>query len=357
MAEWPLDDETLSALPPVAAAWPALRAGIVDGLAHLPTEHQREFFASDVAEVLGEKDFTGHPALGEVWLVSAAHVGRMARSTALVAAARLRRAAGAAIPAIDEPLIARIWRDKSWSLEEGTELITQLPPEELISEHAARRLTLLLRNPPRGPSTLGPWTLYATTFASAVKGVYQDSDVSLAAELADMGRHLESAYGASPSSRATIESLLSRYAEENHHVQLLLDWHLPRLILRSASLHRLLYTCPDKVFAYFCDYARFMMENGRCEFPKIAMIFLVMSDMGKSEPVSARSSQLHERSSQLHELVLHPVLSTWTQHDINKLARAMDDISHNSSSALELWYLRYGKKRRMRWLRLKLSQA
>jgi hypothetical protein len=343
VASWPLSDDIWPELSAAAEAWPLFRAGMVAALAGLSADRLAEFLRSDLAALLQTEDFSQSPVLGEEWLVAAAQAGRMTRSSALITAARLRRGDGGLEP-IDERLISRIWQKNRWTFREGTEIVAKVPPEELLNEGVSGRLALLLQELPADASNLAPWTDFASTFASAAEGIYPHHNVSLAGELADVGRQIQSAYSVSVRSVATVESLMRRYSKASGQVRLLLGWHLPPLIFNSPSRHRLLRECPMDLFEPFCNYSRFMIESENCGLETIATLFLSMVGTG-------RNSLSHVRSRQLDEQVFRPTLSTWSKRDIRDLVLVMNELSHNSGSRLELWYRQYGKKRRIPWPR------
>lgn len=343
ICQWPFDDRAVPDMIDLAGVWPGFRAGLAEGLAGLPPETQATFLASRAASAFRLSDFTAFPALGETWLVSAAHSGRILPSAALEDITRLRLGSGASSPVIDEQVIQRIWRNAAWTPAEGADLISRLPAGELAGDSVASRLVSLLRDPPGHWSRLRAWTDYAAAVAGAAGSILPEADAPLAAELADAANLMWSAYESRESPDQTVRHLLECYPGGSNELRLLLDRCLPPLMLDSRDLAEVLCRCPEGLFGPFCRYARHAIEDDICSLHTTGMLFLMLRELGRKSYV--------ERSRELEAQVIRPTLSTWSRRDINELGRAINEIAINSSSWLNLWYKQNAKRRRFPWRR------
>lgn len=341
--QWPFADQDVPDMIHLAGEWPEFRAGLTEGLAGLPPEAQATFLASQAASAFRPGDFTAFPVLGEAWLVSTAHSGRMPRSAVLDDIARFRRGSGASSPVIDEQLIQRIWRNTAWTSAEGTDLIARLPADELAGGSVASRLVSLLRDPPGHWSRLRAWTDFAVAVAGTAENILPEADVPLAAELADAGQRLWSAHESRKTPDPAVHHLMKRYPGGSDELRLLLDRCLPPLMLDSRDLAEVLYRCPEGLFGPFCRYARHAVEDDICSLHTTGMLFLMVREL--------RRKSYDEYSRELEAQVILPTLSTWSRRDINELGRAMNEIAVNSSSWLNLWYKQNAKRRRIPWRR------
>jgi hypothetical protein len=343
--QWPFDDQDMPDMIGLAGEWPEFRAGLTKGLAGLPPVAQATFLASRAATAFQLGDFTAFPALGEDWLVSAVHSSRMSHSSALDDIVRLRLGTGASSPVLDEQVIRRVWRNTAWTPAEGTDLITRLPAGELAAGSVASRLVSLLRDPPGHWRRLRAWTDFAAAVARTAENILPEADVPLAAELADAGQRLWSAYESRKPPDQAVLYLMRRYRDGSDELRLLLDRCLPPLMLDSHDLAEVLYQCPEGLFGLFCRYARHVIDDDVCSLHTIGMLFLMVREL------RLRKKPNVERSRELEDQVIRPTLSTWSRRDIKELGRAMNDIVVNSSNWLDLWYKKNAKRRRIPWRR------
>lgn len=335
-----LDGHEPPGLAAVAAAWPQLRLGMVDRLASLPPERQEAILTSAASAVFTHKDFAGHPALGEEWLVSMARAGRVSRASALSRVIVLRRPEGA----VDETLLTRLWPGRSWTPAEAVDIVRLLPVEAL-ADHAVRsRLGVLLRDVP-DPAAYEPWTVLVGELFRFPPGVLPHEDTQLAREFCRLIELSDQAAAQTPPDDL-VDEMLYRYEAGNKQSRDLLKRILPPLMIQHSRLDRVLARCDEELFLNFCEFSLNELSENRLSRQNIANLIAAMQLI-----------ELEQRqySATLDRNVLQPVLSKWTRDEMSALAKEADSIArraggHNSERLIMFWY------QRIRGSRFRLSR-
>lgn len=323
-------------LPEVADRWPALRLGVLDGLLGLPGTRQRALLRGLAGRIFRLEDFTNYPSLGADWLVGLAVSGAAPRTVILDRIIKLRDA-GTADLVIDEDLLADLWGDVTWTPGEAADLLDLLPPSELAGEAVASRLVALLNNVPDGPDvdTSMP---FVTKLAALGDRILPGEEAALAAELAQLGSLIQAAMRRWPPDEEADE-LIDRYDKGRPPSKVLVERHLPPLLINHSALHLALVRCPRKLFDSFCDFAAYAFAAGELTPSQIARIYVAMQEIRMTK------SPREEYSADLEKRVLIPELRTWNRNEISALGVEADRIAKNSGRRLEFWWQRRARRR------------
>lgn len=334
-------------LGPVAAAWPALRHGMLDRLQELPVAAQQAAFASLGWETFPLEDLEPYPVLAEQLFASLVEHGRLPPAAALPRVVELRRRRGLS-PAADEELLSRLWPSVGWIPAEATEVVKQLPVEELSAEPVRYRLAAILHNPPPGPPA-AEWMTFVARLAELPAGVLDDYRLATAVRLKPAILLIRQAEQLPKPSNPIVNQLLRLYNTGDPEVCAFLDAHLPPLLVRYPVLDYALSNCAERLLGPFCEYTRYVLENGPGEIVLAAKIFTVMSQL--------RWNQLEVRARYLDADVLEPVVPGWDRRVTDQVAGAVGEQMKGGTEVFEAWLDqhpgggRLGDLRSLRWPR------
>lgn len=323
----------LPGLAAAAAAWPALRLGMVHRLASLPWTDQETVLSRRAVAVLTHADFASHLALGEKWLIAMVRAGQLPSVVALSRVVALRWAGD------DERLLGQLWPNRAWTPAEAIDIVRGLPAETLAGQAVRSRLSALLHDVP-DLADYGPWTVLVGELLRLPPDVLPRSDTELAREfqrLMEVSRH--AATESEPDE--LIDELLRYHATGNDVSKNLLERILPALLMQHTELHRALPRCDDRLFISFCEFAASELVRKNLSHRDIGNLIVAMQLMELK----------HRRYSTMLDMnVLRPVLSEWTRDEMAGPARearliASDFDRPNADRYAMFWHQRIRNSR------------
>lgn len=319
-----------------AEAWPALRRGMLDRLAELPAALQKSVFAGPPGGIFEAGDFADQPLLHEEWLVFSALRGRISIVDACVRMTSLRRQRGQ-LPALDKPLLARLWPQRGWTSAEAAELVARLPADELTSASIRPLLVGILQDtsPVSGSHE---WMTFVMSLASVPEAILHDPDLSMALELAPVIELIRRAAGGTSALDAALPELTALYSGGHPGVCQLINWHLPPLILRHARPSSALSRCPPELHKQFCAYAQGQLAREPHDIALAAWLYVTMLVL----------IELHApwHARQLDSEALARVLPGWSRRDLSAVANEAEHLQKTYGGKFELWVAHYKTPRR-----------
>jgi hypothetical protein len=318
-----------AALESVAALWPALRAGLVAGIADLPAAGRMKMVRGPLASMLSPEDFTSHPGVGEEWLIAAVGLGRMSRSDALVYAAWLR-GTGTDGPGIDDHLVKRIWGSDEWTLAEGTALMRELPPGELASEAIFGHFVAVLHDV--SPDSIEEWMSLLDQLVRQPPEVVGDHKAFVAELAAACGliRIANGPGGAAQQGniRRVVWELVRRYPGQSTPHRMLLNQQVPPLLLGQKDPYQLLVDCPRELFDAFCGYTREALARRQVPIAMVARLFFAMEELKITKP---------RYGALIEERVMAPELPKWKKQEIRALSTTIDEMAPRYTKIFDLF--------------------
>lgn len=322
-----LQGATPSGLGQVAAAWPALRNGMLDRLQELPAAAQQAAFASLGWDMFPLDDLEPYPALAEQWSTYLVERRRLRPAAALPRVVELRRRRGLS-PAVDEELLSRLWPSVGWTPGEAAEVLKQLPVEELSAEPVQYRLAAILHNAPPGPAD-AEWMTFVVRLGDLPPGAVNDHRLATAVRLKPAITLIRQAQQLPKPPNPIVNQLLDLYDEGDPEMCAFLDSNVPPLLVRYPSLTYALSNCAESLLGSFCWYAREVLEHGPDEIALAAKTFTVMCDL--------RRNHLEARARYLEADVLEPVLPGWDRRVTKRVADAVSEQMKGGRERFEAW--------------------
>jgi hypothetical protein len=321
-----LADRPPPRLEPAAEAWPALRAGIVDGVSR-GDPRQRQVAVRHLASLpFTYEDFTGHPGLSSGWTVERVRLG------GLTPVAGLLRVLEHYEPrSLDDRLFRLLWPSGQWSPEEARRLFPAIPSQE-FREGVLHDWLLATVNEPPALAAEDVWTALLddlTTAPSRPLPQSEQEDVRLLLTLAQALARIQTGMRPGP----TVEEytrFYGLYEAGGASVRTVLERKLPPIIVRSHPNDTALEECPPPLFDALCRHVRQQLGESK-QVSLAAWTFVVMRRLFDN-----RSSW---RAKRLEDDVLLPTILGWRGKPIVSTAEHVDGYARNTGRNFELWHL------------------
>jgi hypothetical protein len=295
-------------------------------------------FTGQAGGIFEAADFAGHPALLEDWLLCSALQGRLSAVDACVQVAGRRRQQGQ-IPALDGPLLSRLWPRRGWTAAEATQILTSLPPDEVTSEPVRQQCASILRYIPPAQQA-DAWMTFVMWLSRVPAGILREQGLSTAADLAPAIRLIRHAAGDPGALGPSVNALVVLYQTGGPDVRELLNRQLPPLLVRYTPLSRILAACPLELHRHFCRHARELLEREPHDVAFAAKLYVI--DL----LFDAQGRKAH--SDSIENDALAPVLPHWNRRDLNAVAKEVERLDKDAASLFNRWIELYGKPRRYR---------
>ncbi len=324
-----LTSAVLSGRPPArledaARAWPALRRGLLDGLAARSTAERRAAFAALPVRMFDRDDLADRPALEVDWLIEHARQGEGAAADVLPLIARVSR------HSVTGELLTLLWPEGRWPPEDAARLVAALPGEAFGGGPLGRWLAAALHDPPGPGRPDEPWTDLLEQIIT-VRPALPEADLASAERMLEIATRLRRIHASPMPPRE--ESLLEFYAahaEGGPDLRTFLDRRLPVIITRYPANTTSVERCPDQVFHALCAHLRERLATGPAERDLAAWTYLLMKHLIRE---NARY-----RARLLESEALVPAVPSWPHRELRAVAAVVQERgSENDARAFELW--------------------
>lgn len=321
-----LDGRTPPQLETAARGWPALRAGIVEGISQAGPRRRRDALRLLASPPFTDDDFTDHPALSAGWTVESVQLGRIPPVTGLLRVLEQYNAS-----ALDQRLLEQLWPSGRWSAEEARHLFMAIPAED-FREGALHDWLLAVVNQPPPRAAENTWTaLLQDLTASPTRPLPgpEQEEVRLLLMLAQALTRIQ----ADKESRPTVEEytrFYSLYEASGPSARTVLERRLPVIIVRSHPNDTALEACPSLLFDALCRHIRQVLGETK-DVKAAAWTFVVMRRLFDN-----RSTW---RAKRLETEVLLPTVLDWRGRTVASTAEHVDGYARNTGKNFELWHL------------------
>jgi hypothetical protein len=292
---------------------PAIRRGLLTGLAGEPPDSAEALFESQAGAAIGRDDLAAYPRLTELWLIHAAARGEIGPMRALDEISDIRALTGQG-PRMDGELLRRLWPGGC-------------PPEQVAALLGA------VTGPPA--ADVLNW-LSAQIGAAVARGMLDAGSRQLALALADhpvlpllperLQRAIKDAARVEPLLReaevavrrgdvTVFAGLYGAYAAVDAEGRRLLETRLPSLLAQAHPLRGALRDCPERVAVAFCHEVWGWLSPLRADVGLARRVFAALAPPDASWPPA-----LTEGLLTAFERVLH-----WRRRDLGALVRDLED--------------------------------
>jgi len=319
----------------VAAAWPALRAGLVQQLARQPEVVLSGATPLFEAEIFEQDDFLQALRLAELWLAAR----ELGPAEQLVRICDLRQAAGKSrVP--DSALLERLWPDGELTAAEAMTISTAFTIDELQKSPVAPLLArAFLAGPAAGPIRRAHWIRLSLYLASWPRSSQQALQIQPAGRIGALYNQVAAATGA-PDPGAAISALIEGYAASQHLERAYLRPELLGLILdRHPQPHLALVSCSTALIEGFPAIAHDRMLANPHDLSLAARIFVCRDWLG-------RSTNTRHVAQWLEQAVLEPVAGDWTKQEAKKIAHYAKGLNGPSGINTQVWIREHGRRNR-----------
>jgi GTPase-associated protein 1, N-terminal domain type 2/GTPase-associated protein 1, C-terminal domain/GTPase-associated protein 1, middle domain len=321
-----------------ASEWPALREGMVAGLASLPKELRHRIFAGPATRVFRSSDFTKHPDLCEEWVIRSVASQQIAPVEALRQVISLRRSRGEPEP-VSEDLLSQLWASRDWTPAEAAEIVKKLPHDELAGEVLRGRLAGLLAEIPARPD-YAAWAPFTGLLAGLPAGVLSNEQVELARALAVTMPLVEAAATPDKDAGEEIDKLIGLYDASKGALRDFLNRHLPGVLLLHVIPGQGLARCSWTLMFEFCAQARAWLADERVNTVVAARVYVAT--------LALRNLGYEQRSLYLEDQLLLPLVEVWSRGKFAAVGAEAGKIYKNGHQRMSLWY-KQNKPRRFQF--------
>jgi GTPase-associated protein 1, N-terminal domain type 2/GTPase-associated protein 1, C-terminal domain/GTPase-associated protein 1, middle domain len=322
-----LAGEVPSKLAQAIKEWPALHAGLVDGVASLSASQQQALFAGSAGRLFRVADFASHPGAAEEWLVQAVANRRAAPAEAFEYVVKRRHERRQA-PAADASLISRLWPNRDWTAMEASQIVEWLPPEELRGAPVQEQLGAILSTIPDPWNDTRSWRRIILQLSTLPRTVLQDPRLAIVSTLTPAVALLDLAASQPARADDSIGKLITDYGTAGPEVKKLLDLQLPPLLLWHSDLGTALTACPKVLRSHFANYAYRLLEAEH-DAQAAARLYLATRVLGQAK--------FGEFANTLGRDVLAKALDKWTRAELDEVGRQVEALSPKEAATFKLW--------------------
>jgi GTPase-associated protein 1 len=319
----------------VAAAWPALRAGLVQQLARQPEKMLVSATPLFQAEIFEAEDFLKTPRLAELWLAAR----ELSPAEQLIRICDLREATGRSrVP--DAALLDRLWPDGEPTAAEAMKISNAFTVDELLTSPVAGLLAAaFLAGPADGPGPRAHWIRLSRYLASWPSSSQEALRVQTAARICELYDQVAAAYNAIDRGDA-IADLIQSYETGRQLERAYLGRELLRLILDAhPQPHLALVNCPGLLIEGFPAIAGLRLLADPEDLWLAARIFVCRDWLA-----AARNTQ--RVAVRLEQAALEPVAGGWTKRQAKQIAEYAKELNGPSEHNTLTWISKFNRENR-----------